>query len=131
MSAVTVCGPNLPDQSKGDMHVHAAGCADLKRGQLRQADKWTVEVDSVQAVVEAIYSDMIAECDPDEPYGTWVDYEADLYFAPCVHLPRYQPIPCDHPAARRIERVAHGFLNDAPAGTVEVLCGDCGAEVDR
>lgn len=90
MSAVTVVGPNLPDQSQGDMHVHAAGCADLKRGQLRNhAERWTVEVDSVQAVVEAIYSDMIAECDPDEPYGTWVDYEADLHFAPCTdHLPR-------------------------------------------
>jgi hypothetical protein len=26
---VTICGPNLRDQSKGSFHVHAADCADL------------------------------------------------------------------------------------------------------
>jgi hypothetical protein len=33
---LTIVGPNLLDQSKGDFHVHAAGCADLSRGQYRR-----------------------------------------------------------------------------------------------
>jgi hypothetical protein len=37
---------------------------------------------------------------------------------------------CTHPAARRITRVAHGFLGDAPAGTIEILCADCGADIE-
>lgn len=30
-----------------------------------------------------------------------------------------------------VERVAHGYLGDAPAGTVQTLCADCGLELVR
>lgn len=34
---------------------------------------------------------------------------------------------CDHYYSGHVVRRAHGFLGDAPAGTIEVLCADCGA----
>lgn len=33
---------------------------------------------------------------------------------------------CDHIGTERHVRTAHGFLNDAPAGTKQNLCADCG-----
>lgn len=36
---------------------------------------------------------------------------------------------CSHPKNERTSRIAHGFLGDAPAGTVQHLCGGCGADV--
>lgn len=39
-----------------------------------------------------------------------------------------EPEACDH-SGDTVERVAHGYLGDAPAGTVELLCSECGAEV--
>jgi len=35
--------------------------------------------------------------------------------------------PCDHYYSAHVVRRAHGFLGDAPAGTIEILCADCGA----
>ena len=35
---VTVCGPNLRDQSKGQFHVHAADCSDLIRHAQREPE---------------------------------------------------------------------------------------------
>lgn len=39
-----------------------------------------------------------------------------------------EPELCDHrqPGDQHTVRVAHGYLGDAPAGTVQVLCGSCG-----
>lgn len=34
---------------------------------------------------------------------------------------------CDHVGAERVTRTAHGYLGDAPRGTAQILCGDCGA----
>lgn len=42
-----------------------------------------------------------------------------------------EPEMCDHVNTERVTRTAHGYLGDAPAGTVETLCADCGAEVDH
>lgn len=33
---------------------------------------------------------------------------------------------CDHVDTERHRRTAHGYLGDAPRGTVQTLCGDCG-----
>lgn len=38
---------------------------------------------------------------------------------------------CDHVDDERVERIAHGYLGDAPAGTRELLCAGCGSEVER
>lgn len=36
--------------------------------------------------------------------------------------------PCDH-SGETVQRVAHGYLGDAPRGTVQTLCVDCGTEL--
>lgn len=36
------------------------------------------------------------------------------------------PEPCDCVGTGRVTRVAHGYLGDAPRGTVQVLCAECG-----
>lgn len=78
---VTICGPNLNDQSKGTFHVHTADCADLVKHARREPEYrsgWTVEADSVEEVVTDVYGDMM-----DESESPWTDYADDLYFFPC------------------------------------------------
>jgi hypothetical protein len=83
---VTICGPNLRDQSKGDFHVHAADCADLHKHARREPEYrngWTVDVASVKDAVLDVYEDMIFECwEEDEAEDHWREYN-DLYFFPC------------------------------------------------
>lgn len=84
---VTVCGPNLRDQSKGTFHVHHETCGDL-RSRLRQEPEygngWTIDVDTREEIVRAIYSDHMAEA---EQPARWQDYD-DLYIFPCcLHNP--------------------------------------------
>jgi hypothetical protein len=83
---LTIHGPNLIDQSKGDFHVHAAGCRDNHREVRMNGSEhpWTLEADSAQAVVEAIYSDHIAERQAGDPYSTWQPYLEGIAFFPCV-----------------------------------------------
>lgn len=89
---VTICGPNLPRPlcDRGDMHVHQAGCADLRKypddDRTRPGQKgWTIEASSVETVVYEVYDNQIEES---EGY-TWEDYVDDLYWAPCTSsLPR-------------------------------------------
>ena len=80
---VTICGPNLRDQSKGQFHVHAADCADLVKGARREpeyANGWTVDGMLSRAnLVREIYQDMMDESDdPDD----WEAYD-DLHVFPC------------------------------------------------
>lgn len=82
--AVTISGPNLPRPlcDKGDMHVHAAGCADLRKypTERHTGEKgWTITVASVREVVENVYGDQIRESG-----STWQDYVGDFYWAPCT-----------------------------------------------
>lgn len=84
---VTICGPNLRDQSKGQFHVHAAGCADLVKHAKREPEYdngWTVEADTQRDVVFEVYADQMDE-NPVAPYEA---FASDLYFFPCVDLPR-------------------------------------------
>jgi hypothetical protein len=77
---VTVCGPNLRDQSKGTFHVHAAGCADLARGAKREpeyANGWTIEVASAVEVCDEVYPPEDFECESG-------DNLAEFHFFPCV-----------------------------------------------
>lgn len=84
---LTVHGPNLKDQSKGDFHVHTAACADNKK-EIRNnwsTDPWTIEANSVEEVIHAIYADFIDANDHDP----WTSFESDAHFAPCIkNLPR-------------------------------------------
>lgn len=53
-----IVGPNLPSQATATFHVHAAGCADLTRGWIRNcSDGWTAT------------------------------YQDEFHFAPCVTVP--------------------------------------------
>lgn len=95
---VTIIGPNLRKQDKGQFHVHAEGCADIRRdpkryGYVFASPHWTIDADTQYAVVEEIFSDMIFHNDmsPAE------DYLSEVHFAPCVKLPLGKPTPKDEP----------------------------------
>lgn len=80
---VTICGPNLRDQSKGDLHVHAADCGDLRRGAIREPayhDGWTIEAGSYAEVVQEVYPPEDFNYDPEEAHL----YADTLWFAPCT-----------------------------------------------
>jgi hypothetical protein len=84
---VTIHGPNLADQSKGQFHVHAAECSDNARvgylfGGDPMAEGWTIDAASIREIVEAVYADQIAESEDD-----WQAYWDDFHFAPCAKLP--------------------------------------------
>jgi len=82
---VVICGPNIRFRHGCTFEVHTAGCADLKRGQCRQdSHPLALDADSVLEVVEAMYSDQIAESDDD------IDmYVHDFHFAPCCNALPY------------------------------------------
>jgi hypothetical protein len=79
---VVVVGPNLRDQTQGEFHVHAEGCADLKRDpNLKHEDQsWVIEVSSLEEVAAETYADIIAESEG----TTAADYLTEFHFAPCV-----------------------------------------------
>lgn len=79
---VMVFGPNLRDQSKGQLHVHAANCADNRRyGNGRPMggeEGQEMLVSSRREVVEDMYSGQLDEgC-------SYKDCAADVHFAPCL-----------------------------------------------
>lgn len=79
---VTICGPNLNDQSKGQFHIHAADCADLKKHAQREPEYrngWTIEASSRDEVGDSIYEDHIEEGSMDPGEGT-----SDCHFFPCT-----------------------------------------------
>jgi hypothetical protein len=90
MARVTICGPNLYDQSHGTFHVHAEGCADLVKHARREPEYkngWTIEADSKHAVIAEIYPPEQFEYDENDPED-FAPYETDIYFFPCVTLPK-------------------------------------------
>lgn len=83
---VTIIGPNLRDQSKGDMHVHAAGCADIARMVGREpeyANGWEIEAESVKDVVTAVYDPSEFQYDADDP-DDLDPYITSIRFFPCT-----------------------------------------------
>jgi hypothetical protein len=70
-----VLGPNLPDQTKGDFHVHAEGCRDIARYPRSIRDGGTLlDVNSVEEISAVIYD---FEENPEQ-------YAHDFYDFPCV-----------------------------------------------
>ena len=89
---VNIIGPNLPDQSKGQFHVHAAGCRDGKRLEALAGPYagWVAEcVDRSQVVVN-VYADIIDENIDEGVYADTEDavrdYMHEFHFAPCVEI---------------------------------------------
>lgn len=76
---VTIHGPNLLDQSKGQFHVHAEDCRDNEREIMRNGSErpWTVEVATRRDAVYAIYADQISEG------ASYASCHSDLHFHPC------------------------------------------------
>lgn len=77
---VSICGPNLRDQSKGQFHVHAANCTDLTRNIRREPEYrngWEMDAASRVEVCDAIYPPEDFECESG-------DYLDDLHFFPCT-----------------------------------------------
>lgn len=83
---VTIVGPNLRDQSKGDFVVHAEGCADIAKMARRDPayrDGWTIATQDFRTIVESVYEDMIDED------TAWTAFTGDIHLAPCCSkLPR-------------------------------------------
>jgi len=82
---VTIFGPNLNDQSKGQMHVHAADCGDIAKMRRREPEYdngWTIEVQTRTGIADAIYGDF----DEYEDGGTTDYWLGDVHIFPCVHL---------------------------------------------
>lgn len=87
MAQVTIIGPNLYKQEKGQFHVHAAGCGDIARdpkryGYAGAGPHMTCEAASQVEVAEFIYSDIMEE-NGDETGESYVD---EFHFAPCVEF---------------------------------------------
>lgn len=82
---VTIHGPNLLDQSKGTIHVHAGDCADNtnRRKYPDQHGAWTIDAESRLEVAREVY--------PPHPQFDWdgtldqaEPYLGDIWFAPCL-----------------------------------------------
>lgn len=90
MAWVTIYGPNLRG-TRETFHVHASGCADLKRGIYPQYknEAWDIEVGDLRAIVETVYDsdDFWYGEDPDE---YWHALAYEFKFFPCVKLPDEQ-----------------------------------------
>lgn len=90
---VSICGPNLQDQSKGQFHVHAADCGDLRHygweghpaipRKYGGEEPWAVEVETKKEAVEALYGPDEFEYDPDDPQQ-YQGFRDDMHFAPCL-----------------------------------------------
>jgi hypothetical protein len=89
---ITSIGPN--GISDATFHVHAAGCADIKRGikvgkgntvaaNYSRAEKNDMIVASFREMVEQDFADIMAE-NPDE---TWESYTNEYRIFPCVTFP--------------------------------------------
>lgn len=74
---LSIFGPNLRDQSKGQFVVHAKGCADC--GKLKNENHMPLLASSFEEVAKELYGDMINEgsCDVATAMG-------EVHFAPCV-----------------------------------------------
>lgn len=88
---VHIIGPNLPDQTKGDFHVHAKGCADVTRNRDYQAPDFdqdremTWDVASQLDAATMVYGDQIAERSM-----TAEDGVHDMHFFPCTDALPYE-----------------------------------------
>jgi hypothetical protein len=87
MTNVTVIGPNGINDAT--FHVHATGCADIGKAKYRFCDDrdWTIDVSSVQELIEDLFSDFIGTGETQHDDGTlttWEDYANEARIFPCV-----------------------------------------------
>lgn len=83
---ITVIGPNLNDQSKGQFHVHTTGCADIKRMIRREPEyEYGYETDAESRLELAAdwFEDHIAENEPESEWSKPEPYVSEFHFFPC------------------------------------------------
>jgi hypothetical protein len=61
MKLVEVNAVNTELSREFDFGIHAASCADLKRGENRHAQQYTHEAESPQALVDALIEDLAGD----------------------------------------------------------------------
>lgn len=83
---VTIYGPNLRDQRRGDFHVHVQGCAHSKQyTHLGPDNTLDLDVDNRWDVIQVIYADFVPE--EVRSVSGKTDIASNVYFAPCCrHL---------------------------------------------
>lgn len=118
---VVVCGPNLSSaaQRKGDLHVHAEGCGDLKHygpgrkfgGDTNGEQETKLRVNDKTEVAESVYSDHI-----EEGGDTAADYLSSFHFAPCVKLPEVAATPNE-----QAERIAEEYTSEELAAARKLI----------
>ena len=91
MTRLTICGPNLnrKAQEKGNLHVHRAGCADLRHygfGTRNGGEEpWTIEVEDEHELNEVLYGDFAS--DEGQTADEYVEqFGTDHHTFPCVDL---------------------------------------------
>jgi hypothetical protein len=87
--SITIIGPNLRDQSKGQFVAHATGCADIARCARRDPEYlhgWAIQATTQVQVAEDIYSDIMAENADDPEWSKAEAYLSEIHFAPCCKL---------------------------------------------
>ena len=91
MTRLAGCGPNLSAaaQNKGNLHIHAAECADLRHygggKKFSGEEPWIVDIETADDLNELLYGDFasdegITAAEYVATYGT------DDWRAPCVKL---------------------------------------------
>lgn len=82
---VTIQGPNLRDQTRGEFHVHTADCADNAKygpGMPKGGEAYPMTIDAASRLtVEAFVYDFAPAESPGYTLGDWQD---EFYFAPCT-----------------------------------------------
>ena len=87
-----VIGPNLPDQSRGQFHVHDAECAAGYRlgGQVGPGGTMEIQTDSRSEIVEYVYDCILDECVDEGVYETIdeaiAEHMGEFHFCPCVTI---------------------------------------------
>lgn len=86
MAKLAVIGPNLRDQSKGGIHVHAFGCKDTKKAEYHHVAHDVlnaVEINSYAELADYVYphSDFGWNYEDDFEVSEWL---GDVYEFPCV-----------------------------------------------
>lgn len=61
MKLVEVNAVNTALSREFDFGIHAAGCADLKRGENRRAQQYTHESESADALIETLRADLAGD----------------------------------------------------------------------
>jgi hypothetical protein len=121
MARVVVIGPNLPNQDNGSFHVHAEGCADIKRspdyrsrefdGDKANVTDYATEIE----MVEDVYADFV---DDDNPATEFLN---DFYIFPCVKFEEKKESIVDTKTVTHLRKITFEIFKDGLFFDVEIF----------